>query len=741
MTIEKTDITAENTGDEPGGGLFIAGQSIAFREDPFSFPPEDPDFPFFTDRGNQGRCECPGSAITIDNRGTGPGGGVEMRALDIELSGAFFIGTETFATGSSGDIVLDATNIEILEGVLGPGTMGDGDSGDLFITADRFVLDGNENGIRVFTGFATDTRGSGAGGDIIVEAREVELIDGGRFGTFVTPPSEIIDGERVITGDATGPGGDVTVRAETILIRGEDAFRTGIDANTEGSGPAGTLTIDATSVVLDGIAGLDPAVVFRRGNPGRTQLGVASFPESGKNGDAGAIVIRAESVRLLGFAFVSAQTFTGGAGGPISIDTGLLELRDGPRISTFSIGGGDAGEITINADRIVMSAESNPIGAARIESVALNFFSGSNTANAGAITVTAPILEMLSGSSIDALTLNPSLGGDITIESDHITVIGGGVPLDVDRVFRGSDFGFTRINSSADNGGTAGNITLGAERVVVDEAALITTQARRGATGGSITVNADTLTVGGRATLDAGTTGAGPGGNIFVNALGAVVLRDFGSGLLVESASAEPDAGLAGDIFVGAHTLRIEDGARISTSSAVADGGNITIDAIELVYVSTSSITTSVGDGTGSGGNILIDPVFVVLDDALIQANAFGGPGGNITIIAENFLASPLTIISASSAQSVDGTISIEAPETDLSGAVAPLSGELLDAAERLAAQCAARGGQARATFIGRGRSGLPIQPGDPIIAHYGEAAAGTEMALLAGRLEVACTG
>jgi hypothetical protein len=362
----------------------------------------------------------------------------------------------------------------------------------------------------------------------------------------------------------------------------------------------------------------------------------------------------------------------------------------------------------------------------------------------GNLTIFADTIDILPGSDFRSIVRREGTGGDITlVAAERITVTGDGTVLIPEEVFTPPQdlLGVTFIAASAESGGAAGNISLTAPLIIVDAGAAIATNTAGSGPGGTVALNADTLIISGGALVDAGTDSSGPGGDILIDASTSVLLTGESTALLVESTSGAPDAGLAGSILVITPDLRIEDGAKISTNSAVADGGDITIDAVELVYVSSSSINTSVGDGTGSGGNILIDPVFVVLDDALIQANAFGGPGGNITIIAENFLASPDTVISASSAQSVDGTISIQAPETDLSGAVAPLSGELLDAAEQLAAQCAARGGQARATFVGRGRSGLPAQPGDPITAQYGGGASGTTTAVLAGRVEIACSG
>ena len=71
----------------------------------------------------------------------------------------------------------------------------------------------------------------------------------------------------------------------------------------------------------------------------------------------------------------------------------------------------------------------------------------------------------------------------------------------------------------------------------------------------------------------------------------------------------------------------------------------------------------------GKEGNILLNAPLVVLDRSQIRTQAFGGPGGNIRIGAEAFLASSESVVSASS------TLEIAAAVTNLGGALAPLPG------------------------------------------------------------------
>src|SRR5262249_15175059 len=91
----------------------------------------------------------------------------------------------------------------------------------------------------------------------------------------------------------------------------------------------------------------------------------------------------------------------------------------------------------------------------------------------------------------------------------------------------------------------------------------------------------------------------------------------------------------------------------------------------------------------------------------------FGGPGGNITIVADNFLASPDSSITASSALSTPGTVDIQARIVDLSGSLAPLPDNVLQATALSQQSCAARfGGGKVSSLVLAGRDALPLEPG-----------------------------
>ena len=164
-----------------------------------------------------------------------------------------------------------------------------------------------------------------------------------------------------------------------------------------------------------------------------------------------------------------------------------------------------------------------------------------------------------------------------------------------------------------------------------------------------------------------------------------------------------------------------------------------------------SEISTSVQGGAGNGGNITIDPQFVILQSgSQILANAFGGNGGNINITAGLLLISPDSDINASSALGVSGTITVNSAVSDLSGSLTPLPQAFLRTGALLSSRCAARVGGSHSSFVVAGREAIPMEPGGLLpspIPEPGTIAAaesvpgeGTMVALnLAGSLNEGC--
>jgi large exoprotein involved in heme utilization and adhesion len=180
---------------------------------------------------------------------------------------------------------------------------------------------------------------------------------------------------------------------------------------------------------------------------------------------------------------------------------------------------------------------------------------------------------------------------------------------------------------------------------------------------------------------------------------------------------------------VTADALSLAD-ATISTRSLTADGGDIVLSIGRLLELRNGAITTSVAGGAGSGGNIAVSasavsgpPVlpttFIVLGDSRVVANARRGAGGNITLVAQQFLASPTTVISASSELGIDGQVSIDAPEVDLTGGLTGLSASFVDPAGLLRDACSARYRGGRSSLVATARGATPETPAGRLRAYY----------------------
>ena len=384
------------------------------------------------------------------------------------------------------------------------------------------------------------------------------------------------------------------------------------------------------------------------------------------------------------------------------------------------------------------------------------------TGNAGSVNITATEPNTISisgrsptsgaGSSISTTTLGAGKGGDIVMNSagkvqlsnggqvtSSTTGAGAGGTVGViagESVFiSGKGSGLFSTSSST---GNAGQIAVSTPTLTMGDGGTISVATAGAGNAGSVLLNANNFTQSGGARVDSSTTSRGKGGDITVMAASSATISDSGTGLF----STASGTGAGGDISLQAENIQLLNGGTITTNSTgtatasagnvnivfgdtlnmvggsittgadLADGGNISITATgSMLQMENSQITTSVESGVGGGGNITIGTEvhpfdFILLKDSQIRADAFGGPGGNINIIADVYLTSG-SLVTASSQLSTPGTIAIEATFTDVSGTVTQLPESPLKATELLRASCAARfaGGKASSLVLS-GRDG-----------------------------------
>jgi large exoprotein involved in heme utilization and adhesion len=258
-----------------------------------------------------------GAQISSSTRGPGQGGTIRVTAADtLALSGTSPDGTLVsgiFATargtgvgaGDAGAVIVGARIARIAEGAqISSSTFGPGQGGTVTVTtADTLTIAGRNSGLR------TTAAGSGTGGDITVDAHQVQLTDGA-----------------VITADSTGVGdaGNLTLTAhDTVLLRGHSAVTT---AASQAKG--GNIQVTASSLV-------------------RLQDSQFSATVGGGAGDGGNVTIDPQFIVLQG-SQLTAKAFAG-HGGRVSLTASKAFLADPSSVVTASSTLGINGEVNIQA--------------------------------------------------------------------------------------------------------------------------------------------------------------------------------------------------------------------------------------------------------------------------------------------------------------------------------------------------------------------------------------------------------
>ena len=661
--------------------------------------------------------------------------GIDLGATQqLVITNSSSVGTETFAGGRGGDVRLAAPTVEISgSSSVTAATSGAGRGGDVDVRADTLrVADPVPDGAALST---VTSFGGGQGGDLrITVGRPADGVSGSfeiTNGGLVNTRSLFGDNGSLGTGGGavtvTATGGTVTLAAGGVLE----------SANLGFTGPGGNVGISADTIT---ISGRDSSL-----NPSRVGS-ITVFA-----GDGGALSLSARTVTVGAGGTVVSQTFGDGRAGDVSVTAGSLNLMGGGNISSFNAGsalpGGNVA-VTVTGPALISGAGSgtSPTG---IFTTSSGTTLVGDPAPAGSITLDVGSLDLRSQAVIQS--------GDVTLQGGGITVTAHGPVSITDRAGISSqtflqdvgsvtlsapsvviDGGF--INSSTLEAGRAGSIVLNVGSLLLTGGGQIASSSVLLASGpaGQINVTAsESITITGsspdgqsvlpvpfgdfindaRSGIFSTTANTGPGGNI---TLRAQKIRLADGGTISASSTGGPSA-TAGNIDINFDDRFSLNGATITTDSSQADGGNITITSTgSILDLINSQITTSVRSGVGGGGNITLGTVghpigFVVLSNSGIHADAFGGPGGNVNIFANVLLSSTpiLTAITASSALSTSGTISINAVATDVTSSLPELRADTREAAALLRASCAARLAEGKtSSLVVAGREGVPLEPG-----------------------------
>jgi len=514
------------------------------------------------------------SLVLANTQGSGSGGGIVVKASQLSLEGGSQISTDVIGSGQGGDLTVDATeSVRVVGAPDAPSILGaqvfqgaTGNGGDISITTGELIV---SDGAFV----SADTIGEGDGGNLSVDADSTVQV----IGTSADGTSSILSAGTL----ATGKGGDVSITTGELIVK-DGAF---VSADTIGEGDGGNVTVDADSTVQ----------LIGTSADGRFSSGLSS------------------------------ETQGKGKAGDVSITTGELIVKDGARVSTVTIGEGDGGNLTVDADSKVQVIGTSANGS----------FSGlltqtQGTGNAGDVSITTGELIVSDGAIVSASTLSEGDGGDINVNASSTVELSSG------------------LFAQTEGKGNAGDISITTEQLIVKDGAFVSADTLGEGDGGELSITTGELIVSDGAQVSAATLGEGNGGNLIVDASSSIQLigtsadGQFPCCLFTQTQG----TGNAGELKITTGELIVSDGAQVNTITfGEGNGGNLTVDADSKIQVigrsadgQISSGLSTQTQGKGNAGNLSITTgELIVSDGAQVSAATLGeGNGGNLTVDASS---------------------------------------------------------------------------------------------------------
>ena len=290
----------------------------------------DPDNPALNSRIN---------ALSLMN---GNAGNIGVTTGRLRILDGARIASTTFGSGSGGTVTVNADSIEIIgvertnlqpSGVTSS-TVGAGNAGSLTIDTGRLII---RDGGRV----DSSTLAAGDAGSITITAGESVEVTGtvpnSVNSSLIISSANILDPafQEIIQTPLVPSGNSGNVTITTPILKVGDGA--GVNVRNDGTGNAGTLTINADSIFLDRESGITAATIS--GNGGNIKLEVT------------------DSLQVRNNSKIEAEAGDRGNGGNITINTDTLVLLENSSLSANAFQG-DGGNIDLTAQGIFTSPDS-----------------------------------------------------------------------------------------------------------------------------------------------------------------------------------------------------------------------------------------------------------------------------------------------------------------------------------------------------------------------------------------------
>jgi len=375
----------------------------------------------------------------------GNSGDIEMKSDNLFLSDAASIFSTTVGPGNSGHISIQAADSVMLTDAIGPRNWTGGISATSASPRPGSVT-GNAGYISLESGSLTVKDGrfivSNVGNDVIFydlgfgNSGEVNIrVSGDIVLSGVCPYGNIYPIGSGIGASGSGNNGDfgnVFIEAHSLTI--EDGAK--VTAATFGNGDGGNVDIHVSDSLT--IRGSSPVKVFSSTDYSQftvqdsfSRIEVGSYISDKDSGNSGTISVQAQNINISDRGMITTSTVGGGKAGDITLEVGRLELDNNASVtsaSTLPENGGEAGLITVNADSVRLSENSSLSTEAK-------------SAGGGKISVNAGNEIYLHDSQItSSVKQGYGNGGDVAADSKSILLNKGNVTANAEEGDGGAVF-------------------------------------------------------------------------------------------------------------------------------------------------------------------------------------------------------------------------------------------------------------------------------------------------------------
>lgn len=330
--------------------------------------------------------------------------------------------------------------------------------------------------------------------------------------------------------------------------------------------------------------------------------------------------------------------------------------------------------------------------------------------NPGSLVVNNASLSVPQGKTLSLIGGDVSINGSSLSAADgrlNIAAVNGpgdvvfttpGANIPPPLAYSGAADSLAAINMSASSldvsGDGGGAIYIKGGRFVMDSETVISNN-NIVTPGGVTNIDVDEMILN-QGIVAADSAGSAQGGDITVTARRMVMSNN--SRVSVTSTG----TGDAGNVNINVSDELLLTSSRIVGDAPQSAGGNVSIQATNLVSLVNSDISTQALGVTvdSTGGNIFIDPTAVVLNASVLSAQSNSPTnGGNITVNTKAFIRSPTSRVVATSQATLDNQVPLEVFNENVE-TVPVVAEPFLDVTALLANRCAARHLKSRSSFI-----------------------------------------